>query len=149
MIHNFVWVWAAEWVFFTVEVIGVYALVYLIGKIDAKSHLKLTWSFALASWSTMLLIVGILSFMMWPGHESWFQTGSTNAAFYNLNFFAHLGVRTGSMFVMAAVVGLIVAGGIKDRELKRYVIRLMTPVGLVGGFFATMMFLYYLADRPR
>ena len=69
LIHNFVWVWAAEWVFFTVEVIGVYALVYLIGKIDAKSHLKLTWSFALASWSTMLLIVGILSFMMWPGHE--------------------------------------------------------------------------------
>lgn len=148
LIHNFVWVWAAEWVFFTVEVIGVYALVYLIGKIDAKSHLKLTWSFALASWSTMLLIVGILSFMMWPGHESWFQTGSTNAAFYNLNFFAHLGVRTGSMFVMAAVVGLIVAGGIKDRELKRYVIRLMTPVGLVGGFFATMMFLYYLQTVP-
>src|SRR5690606_31029386 len=25
LIHNFVWVWAAEWVYFTVEVIGVYA----------------------------------------------------------------------------------------------------------------------------
>ena len=149
LIHNFVWVWAAEWVFFTVEVIGVYALVYLIGKIDAKTHLKLTWSFALASWSTMLLIVGILSFMMWPGHESWFQTGSTNAAFYNLNFFAHLGVRTGSMFVMAAVVGLIVAAGIKDAALKRDVIRLITPVGLVGGFFATMMFIYYLQTVPE
>jgi hypothetical protein len=149
LIHNFVWVWAAEWVFFTVEVIGVYALVYLIGKIDAKSHLKLTWSFALASWSTMLLIVGILSFMMWPGHESWYQTGSTNAAFYNLNFFAHLGVRTGSMFVMAAVVGLIVAAGIKDLRLKREVIRLITPVGLLGGFFATMMFIYYLQTVPE
>ena len=93
LIHNFVWVWAAEWVFFPVEVIGVYALVYLIGKVDAKSHLKLTWSFALASWSTMLLIVGALSFMMWPGHESWFQTGSTNAAFYKLNFFALMPCR--------------------------------------------------------
>ncbi|HTO60250.1 MAG TPA: cytochrome c [Bradyrhizobium sp.] len=149
LIHNFVWVWAAEWVFFTVEVIGVYALVYLIGKIDAKSHLKLTWSFALASWATMLLIVGILSFMMWPGHESWFQTGSTNAAFYNLNFFAHLGVRTGSMLVMAAVVGLIVAAGIRDADLKRDVIRLMTPIGLLGGFFATMMFIYYLQTVPE
>ncbi|MGO9135017.1 MAG: c-type cytochrome [Methylovirgula sp.] len=149
LIHNFVWVWAAEWVYFTVEVIGVYALVYLIGKIDAKTHLKLTWSFALASWSTMLLIVGILSFMMWPGNEAWFQTGSTNDAFYNLNFFAHLGIRTGSMFVMAAVVGLIVAGSMKDRELKRDVIRLITPVGLGGGFFAVIMFLYYLQTVPE
>lgn len=148
LIHNFVWVWAAEWVYFTVEVIGVYALVYLIGKIDAKSHLKLTWAFALSSWATMLLIVGILSFMMWPGHESWFETGSTNAAFYNLNFFAHLGVRTGSMFVMAAVVGLIVAAGMQDRALKLTVIRLITPVGLLGGLFAIMMFLYYLQTVP-
>lgn len=148
LIHNFVWVWAAEWVYFTVEVIGVYALVYLIGKIDAKSHLKLTWSFALASWSTMLLIVGILSFMMWPGNEAWYQTGSTNDAFYNLNFFAHLGIRTGSMFVMAAVVGLIVAAGIKDKQLKREVIRLITPAGIIGGFFATAMFFYYLQTVP-
>ena len=149
LIHNFVWVWAAEWVFFTVEVIGVYALVYLIGKIDAKSHLKLTWSFALASWSTMLLIVGILSFMMWPGHESWYQTGSTNAAFYNLNFFAHLGVRTGSMFVMAAVVGLIVAAGIKDLRLKREVIRLITPVGLLGGILRHNDVHLLSANGPR
>jgi hypothetical protein len=148
LIHNFVWVWAAEWVYFTVEVIGVYALVYLIGKIDAKTHLKLTWSFALASWSTMLLIVGILSFMMWPGNENWYRTGSTNDAFYNLNFFSHLGVRTGSMFVMAAVVGLIVAGSMKDKKLKGDVIRLITPVGLGGGFFAVIMFLYYLQTVP-
>jgi hypothetical protein len=149
LIHNFVWVWAAEWVYFTVEVIGVYALVYLIGKVDAKSHLKLTWAFALASWATMLLIVGILSFMMWPGHESWYETGSTNAAFYNLNFFAHLGVRTGSMFVMAAVVGLIVAAGIKNEALKQDVIRLITPIGLGGGLFSIMMFLYYLQTVPE
>ena len=127
LIHNFVWVWAAEWVYFTVEVIGVYALVYLIGKIDANSSLKLTWSFALASWLTMLLIVGILSFMMWPWYEFWYQTGSTNDAFYNLNFFAHLGIRTGSMLVMAAVVGLIVAASMKDKDLKREVIRMITP----------------------
>lgn len=90
LIHSFVWVWAAEWVYFTVEVIGVYALVYLIGRIDARTHLKLTWAFALASWATMLLIVGIISFMMWPGNDAWYQTGSTNDAFYNINFFAQL-----------------------------------------------------------
>lgn len=149
LIHNFVWVWAAEWVYFTVEVIGVYALVYLIGKVDAKSHLKLTWSFALASWATMLLIVGILSFMMWPGHENWYQTGSTNDAFYNINFFAHLGTRTGSMLVMAVVVGLMVASRMKDLELRRSVVRFLAPIGLVGGLFAVMMFLYYLQTLPN
>lgn len=149
LIHNFVWVWAAEWVYFTVEVIGVYALVYLIGKIDPRTHLKLTWSFALASWATMLLIVGILSFMMWPGHENWYQSGSTNDAFYNLNFFAHLGTRTGSMFVMAAVVGLMVVSREKDAALRRSVVRFIAPIGLVGGLFAVMMFLYYLQTLPN
>lgn len=149
LIHNFVWVWAAEWVYFTVEVIGVYALVYLIGKVDAKSHLKLTWSFALASWATMLLIVGILSFMMWPGHDNWYQTGSTNDAFYNINFFAHLGTRTGSMLVMAVIVGLMVASRMQDQALRRSVVKFLTPIGLVGGLFSVMMFLYYLQTLPN
>jgi mono/diheme cytochrome c family protein len=148
LIHNFVWVWATEWVYFTVEVIGVYALVYLIGKVDPLTHLKLTWSFALASWATLLLIVGILSFMMWPGNEAWYQTGSTNDAFYNLNFFAHLGIRTGSMLVMAVVVGFVVASGMKDVALKTSVMRLLAPIGVIGGFFAVMMFLYYLQTLP-
>lgn len=148
LIHNFVWVWAAEWVYFTVEVIGVYALVYLIGKVDRLSHLKLTWSFALASWATMLLIVGILSFMMWPGSDAWYQTGSTNDAFYNLNFFAHLGVRTGSMLVMASVVGMMVASRMKDQSLRRSVVRFLAPIGLVAGLFGVMMFLYYLQTLP-
>jgi hypothetical protein len=149
LIHNFVWVWAAEWVYFTVEVIGVYALVYLIGKVDAKTHLKLTWSFALASWATMLLIVGILSFMMWPGHENWYLTGSTNDAFYNINFFAHLATRTGSMIVMAAIVGLMVASRMKDIALRISIVRFLSPIGLMGGLFAVMMFLYYLQTLPN
>jgi hypothetical protein len=149
LIHNFVWVWAAEWVYFTVEVIGVYALVYLIGKVDARTHLKLTWSFALASWATMLLIVGILSFMLWPGHDDWYQTGSTNDAFNNINFFAHLATRTGSMIVMAAVVGLMVASRLPDPDLRRSMVRFLAPIGLVGGFFAVMMFLYYLQTLPH
>ncbi len=149
LIHNFVWVWAAEWVYFTVEVIGVYALVYLLGKVDARTHLKLTWSFALASWATMLLIVGILSFMMWPGDEAWYVTGSTNDAFYNLNFFAHLGIRTGSMLVMAAVVGLLVLSRQAEADLRERVARILAPIGLGGGLLAVVMFMWYLQTLPR
>ncbi|MEJ2436736.1 MAG: hypothetical protein P8Y35_01725 [Sulfurovaceae bacterium] len=53
LIHNFVWVWATEWVFFIYEVVAVFALVYFIGKIDKKTHLKLTLTFALASVGTI------------------------------------------------------------------------------------------------
>lgn len=150
LIHNFVWVWATEWIYFTVEVIGVYALIYLIGKVDRLTHLKLTWAFALASWATMLLIVGILSFMMWPGSDAWYQSGSTNDAFYNINFFAHLGVRTGSMLVMATIVGLMVTSGMKDKDAatRKDVVRTLTPVGLIGGAFAVIMFFYYLQTLP-
>ena len=34
LIHSFVWLWASEWVFFVIEVIGVYLLVYLAGRVD-------------------------------------------------------------------------------------------------------------------
>ena len=151
LIHSFVWVWAAEWVYFTVEVIGVYALVYLIGKIDRLTHLKLTWAFALASWATMLLIVGIISFMMWPGNEAWYETGSANDAFYNINFFAHLGVRTGSMLVMAAIVGLMVVASMKDKSiaLRKSVVRAITPMGMIGGMVSVVMFFYYLETLPE
>ncbi|QBR03952.1 cytochrome c [Paraburkholderia pallida] len=148
LIHNFVWVWASEWVYFTVEVIGVYALVYLIGKVDRRTHLMLTWSFALASWATMLLIVGVLSFMMWPGHDAWYRTGSASDAFFNVNFFAQLGTRTGGMLVMAALVGLMVASRVKDPLQRRGVVGLIAPVGLAGGALAVVMFLYYLQTLP-
>ncbi|WP_133492998.1 cytochrome c [Alcanivorax sp. 24] len=150
LIHNFVWVWAAEWVYFTVEVIGVYALVYLIEKVDRLTHLKLTWAFALASWATMLLIVGILSFMMWPGNDSWYLTGSTNDAFYNINFFAHLGVRTGSMLVMAVIVGLMIAGSMREKSpaLRIEAVRTIVPMGILGGALAVLMFFYYLETLP-
>ncbi len=149
LIHNFVWVWAAEWVYFTVEVIGVYALVYLIGKIDPKTHLKLTWSFAIASWATMLLIVGILSFMMWPGNESWYQTGSTLDAFFNLNFFAHLGLRTAFMFAIAGAVGGILAATMKNDEVRIEITRFLSKMGIAGLFLGVIMWMWYIQTLPE
>ncbi|WP_178862669.1 cytochrome c [Thiomicrorhabdus cannonii] len=149
LIHNFVWVWAAEWVYFTVEVIGVYALVYLIGKIDPRTHLKLTWVFALASWATMLLIVGILSFMMWLGNENWYQTGSTLDAFFNLNFFAHLGLRTAFMFAIAGAVGGILAATMKNETVRTDITRFLAKMGLAGVFLGMIMWMWYVQTLPE
>ncbi|MHB9021369.1 MAG: c-type cytochrome [Halothiobacillus sp.] len=148
LIHNFVWLWASEWVFFFVEVIGVYAMVYLIGKIDSKTYLRLAWSFAVASWATMILIVPILSFMMWPGSDHWYATGSTFDAAFNLNYFAHLGVRTAFMFAVAGAVGGIIAATMKDRETRIEITRFLSKMGLAGLFLLVVMFMWYTETLP-
>jgi len=51
--------------------------------------------------------------------------------------------------VMAAVVGLMVASRMQDASLRASVARFIAPVGLVGGLFAVMMFLYYLQTLPN
>lgn len=149
LIHNFVWVWAAEWVFFTVEVVGVYALVYTIGKIDPRTHLKINWTFAVSSVATMVLIVGILSFMMWPGNNGWYLTGSPYDAFYNLNFFAHLTERMFLMLTSAAVVGTILVALLpRDGDLRREVGATVARLGLVGLGGGALAFMWYVSTLP-
>jgi hypothetical protein len=75
LIHSFVWKWATEWVFFVIEVVGVYMIIYLVGKVDRATHLRISIIFGLTSYGTMLVIIGILSFMMWPGQPRMVRRG--------------------------------------------------------------------------
>lgn len=149
LIHNFVWVWATEWVFFIVEVIGVFVLIYTIGKIDRKTHLKLTYMFALASVSTLFLIIGIISFMMWPGTEAWYQTGSASDAFFGVNTFPHMFLRIGFMIIMSAVVGFVITGSLKEQALRIELTRKLAVVGMLGGFLLMMGFMWYVQTLPQ
>ncbi|MBN2769018.1 MAG: cytochrome c [Campylobacterales bacterium] len=150
LIHNFVWVWATEWVFFIYEVIAVFALVYFIGKIDKKTHLKLTYTFALASVGTLALIIGIISFMMWPGNDAFYNTGSASDAFFGLNTFPHMFLRIGFMVMMSGVIGLIISSAMKREnvELSNELTRKMGYVGLIGGFVALFFFMWYISTLP-
>lgn len=149
LIHNFVWVWATEWVFFVVEVIGVFVLVYTIGKIDRKTHLKITYMFALASVSTLFLIIGIISFMMWPGSDIWYQSGSASDAFFGINTFPHMFIRIGFMIVMSAVVGFVISGNLKEVALRTEMIRKLSVIGMIGGVVILMSFLWYVQTLPQ
>ncbi|WP_418185259.1 c-type cytochrome [Aliarcobacter vitoriensis] len=148
LIHNFVWVWATEWVFFVFEVVGVFALVYFINKIDRKTHLKLTYAFALASVGTLFLIIGIISFMMWPGNDAFYQTGSVSDAFFGLTTFPHLFLRIGFMIMMSGVIGLIIATSLSDKELKNELIRKMGITSFIGGFITVICFMWYMTTLP-
>ncbi|MDM7456681.1 MAG: cytochrome c [Tepidimonas sp.] len=149
LIHSFVWMWATEWVFFVIEVAGVYLLVYLAGKVDVRTHTRIAVIFGLTSYTTMLIIVGILSFMMWPARPEWEQTGGVLNAFYGGNTFAHLGMRTAFMFTIMAVVGGIVASRFEDAELKRRVARTLAVIGIVSAVAGVALLQWYLATLPQ
>ena len=148
LIHNFVWVWATEWIFFVFEVIGVFALVYFINKIDRKTHLKLTYTFALASFGTLFLIIGIISFMMWPGTDVYYQTGSASSGFFGINTFPHMLLRIGFMIMMSGVIGMIISSRLKDKPLSSELTRKMGYAGIIGGFITLMTFMWYIQTLP-
>jgi len=149
LIHSFVWKWATEWVFFVIEVVGVYLLVYLAGKVDQRTHLRISVLFATVSYATMLSIVGILSFMMGPGMDTWFETGGFLNGFYGANTFAHLALRTTFMFTMTAVVGGIVAASIKDPVFKRNIVHRLAILGIVSSLLGTLALQWYLTTVPE
>ena len=152
LIHNFVWVWAAEWVWFVAEVTLVYILFYTLGRIDQRSWLRLAWTFAIGSWATMYIIVGILSFMLSPGHEKWFTTGNILDAFYNKNYFPHLLERTSFMFAIAGTVGLAIAALMKkDLPEKTFkeIVKTLSYWGIGGVVFGLMFFVWYISTLPN
>jgi hypothetical protein len=149
LIHTFVWMWATEWVFFVIEVVGVYMLVYLVGRVDCQTHTRIALVFGLASYTTMLILVGILSFMMWPGKAEWATTGGALNAFYGGNTFAQLGMRAAFMFAITAVVGGIVTARFEDAQLKRDIARKLSVLGIVATLAGAAMLQWYLATLPE
>ncbi len=152
LIHNFVWVWAAEWIWFVAEVTLVYILFYTLGRVAERTWLKLAWTFAISSWATMLMIVGILSFMLSPGSERWFTSGNILDAFYNPNFFPQLLVRTGFMMALAGLLGVALAAlmrGQVQEALRSHLIRVTSLWGVGGILFGLLAFQWYLASLPQ
>jgi mono/diheme cytochrome c family protein len=150
LIHNFVWVWATEWVFFVYEVIGVFALIYFMDKVDRKTHLKLTYTFALASVGTLALIIGIISFMMWPGTDAYYATGSASDAFFGTNTFPHMFLRIGFMIMMSGIIGMIISSAMhkENKELSEELTQKMGWVSLLGGFVTVFFFMWYINTLP-
>lgn len=69
LIHQFVWFWAMEWVFFIIEVVAIHLYVFRYRTMEPAAHERTGWIFAGASLATLVVINAILSFMLTPG--SW------------------------------------------------------------------------------
>jgi cytochrome bd-type quinol oxidase subunit 1 len=146
LIHTYVWGWATEWVFFIIEVIGIYVYFYTFGKVDRRTHMKVGLVFASASWVTMIIIVGILAYMLSPGKFT--ETGGFFDGFFNPTYFPQLFTRTALMFAIGATFAIAAASRVRHEATRRLVTRLAATWGITGLAVGAVMFFWYLQTLP-
>ena len=157
LIHNFVFGWAMEWVFFMVELTTIAVYYYTWGRIDEKLHLKVGWVYAGASVFTLIIINGILSFMLTPG-DTWIGVAGTGQeaskfwnAFFNPTYWPSLLLRTCVCASLAGIWALITASridGDKQPALKSSMVK-WSVKWLVPSFVAMpFLMIWYYAMVP-
>jgi len=157
LIHNFVFGWAMEWVFFLVELSTAAVYYYTWNKIDDKLHLTVGWVYAGASAATLIIINGILSFMLTPG-DAWLAVAGTGQeasrfwnAFFNPTYWPSLFLRAGVCISLAGVWALITASridGDKQPAFKSSLVK-WSVKWLVPSFVATpFLMIWYLYMVP-
>lgn len=157
LIHNFVFGWAMEWVFFMVELTTIAVYYYTWNRVDEELHLKVGWVYAGASVATLVIINGILSFMLTPGN-TWIGVAGTGHeaskfwnAFFNPTYWPSLFLRTCVCASLAGIWALITASridGDKHPELKTSKVQ-WSVKWLVPSFVAMpFLMIWYYAMVP-
>ncbi|MBN2328411.1 MAG: cytochrome ubiquinol oxidase subunit I [Candidatus Omnitrophica bacterium] len=135
LIHQFVWGWATEWVFFFVEIIAGYIYYYTWDRMDPVKHNIVGWIYAVSAFMSLVIINGILTFMLTPGE--WLQTRTFWDGFFNPTYWPSLALRTLSSLSLAAIFVTISVNLAKQytREERREIIveggRWLAPLALM------------------
>ncbi len=148
LIHNFVLYWGSEWYMFLIDVIGIIAYYYTLGRVGKQTHLRLAWLLALGGSGTLAIIVGILSFKLTPG--AWLENGLSLAGFFNPTFWPQVLMRFAFMFVITSGWSLIIATGLPRGFFEREkIIRYAGAIGLIGLVVGVgIWFLWYQPTLP-
>ncbi|MEF3169451.1 MAG: cytochrome c [Deltaproteobacteria bacterium] len=147
LIHNYVWGWATEWVFFIIEIVTIYTYYYTFGKIGSRTHLRIGWIYAWAAWISMIIITGILSFMLSSG--KWIETGGFFDGFFNRTYWPQLFMRTGLMFGIAGLYAIIVASRLDNLDVRKWITRKAAIWGIGGMAAAGFFCAWYLFSLPE
>jgi cytochrome bd-type quinol oxidase subunit 1 len=158
LIHNFVFGWAMEWVFFIVELTTAAVYYYSWGRIDDSLHVKVGWLYAVSSFCTLVIINGILAFMLTPG-QSWLAVAGTGQeasrfwqAFFNPTYWPSLAIRCLICASLAGVWALVTCSRIDGQaqpELKTSLVR-WSVAWLVPTFILLpLALLWYLWCVPQ
>ncbi len=157
LIHNFVFGWAIEWVFFIVELSTAAVYYYTWDRIPAKLHLKVGLLYAVSSLFTLIIINGILTFKLTPG-DAWMAVAGTGqeasrfwAAFFNPTYWPSLFLRFTVCCSLAGVWALVTCSRIssENSDLKAELVR-WSAKWLMPLFFAMPILLFwFLSQLPE
>lgn len=158
LIHNFVFGWAIEWVFFLIELTAAAVYYYTWDRVPDKVHLQVGYVYAASSLCTLVIINGILTFMLTPG-ESWLAVAGTGQeasrfwqAFFNPTYWPSLGLRTLVCISLAGVWGLLTLARIQDESIERTrvaVVRWSANWLIPSFLLMPLFFIWYLAMVPE
>lgn len=147
MIDEFHWLWATEWVWFSVEICAGYAFYRFGPKLDDVARRRLLALYAVASWMSLFWINGILSWQLTPGE--WSQSGSMWAGFFNPSFWPSLLFRTAVAGTLAALVACILINTMDlPRERKAALIRIASRFALPMAAMP-LLALWFMAVIPE
>ncbi len=116
LIHTFVFAWAAEWVFFVIEIVALFIYYYSFGKMQRKYHLIIGWIYFGAAWMSLFIINGIIDFMLTPG--SWIENQNFWSGLFNPTFWPALAFRTFLALLIAGLFGFVTATWVKKEPLR-------------------------------
>ena len=147
LIHTFVFGWAAEWVFFVVEITAAFIYFYMFGRMASATHLKIGWVYFISAWMSLFLINGIICFMLTPG--GWLESKNFWIGFFNPSFFPSLFFRTFIAVLMAGVYGCFSASFEKNSEVKIAMTRFSGKWSLIALAGAIPSGIWYVAVLPE
>ena len=130
MVDEFHWLWATEWVWFSVEVCAGYAFYRFGSRLDDRSRRRLLGLYAFAAWMSLFWINGILSWQLTPG--GWLDGKGMWAGFFNPSFWPSLVFRTAVAATLAALAACLVINTMKIDERSDET-RGGDPTGFAGG----------------
>lgn len=154
LIHNYVFGWAIEWLFFLVEVTSIVVMYYAWGRISDKLLLQVADVYAVSSILTLVIINGILTFMLTPGTTWLTHTAAPNLpdyfwyGFFNPTYWPALLLRMLVMSSLAGIWALVSFSTLKQSatrdELIRWSVRWLLPAFVLIPF----VFLWYMHQIP-
>jgi len=121
LIHNFVFAWAIEWVFFFAEIVSILIYYQTFGRMERHNHLIIGWLYFIFAWLSLFAINGIIGFMLTPGE--WLRTGNFWDGFFNPTFWPALFFRTFLCLMLAGLYGFLTSTAIKEQTLRLRMVR--------------------------
>ncbi|MFC1513491.1 c-type cytochrome [candidate division KSB1 bacterium] len=146
LIHNFVWVWALEWVFFFTEVAAAVVYYNTWDKVSQTTHFIIGWIYFVSAFMSLVLINGILTFMLTP--NVWLETKNIWEGFFNATFLPSLFTRTGICIMLAGIYALVTSSFFKEKTKRVPLIRYAGIWMLAGIIFLIPNYAWYHSNLP-